>query len=693
MDKTKITWTERTWNTVSGCTKLGKECLNCYAERETNIRKDNPTYSKYKEGFDKVVEHKETLNEPYQWKEPTVVFVNSMSDLFHNDVSLDFIKAVFKAMNETPQHTYQVLTKRSKNLLKYSSELNWTDNIWAGVSVGINATKHRIDDLRQCGAKHKFISVEPLLEQIDDLDLNGIDWVIVGGESGNNDVRPLQYEWVKKIKEICEHQKVPFFFKQWGRTENNPDKDDPTLDKNHPYHTKGGCLLDGKIYWENPSNPTSIVKTIKLFDVDHYVIDEYEGLKTIWKLQTYLPEMEADLFQQLKADINANGLNDPILYIPLEDGDKLVIEGHTRLKVAIDLKLKDIPTKEIKNDFENIDDVKLWMMKHQFQRRNLSPVERLNLAFLSKSIIEKKAKENLSKAGKGIDVDEKFDTNEAIGKIVGVSRTTVVRYNTVLEKASEKVKTEMRKGDISISYASKTIEKLKSKPKKIKVFGNVEEQTKKIDIEAEAINGFSVQQNSNDEPSDNDQPIDSNVKPVVTIQPTDLNEEPLVKIKTLLDGELSEYFDNNNGRLRGFIEFDGEIRIISSSSDIYEIINKIEFKNNSEKIDTSDAQEVQKNHKTHKNNETMKIFELNGRAVIKMTTDHFVTSKKVTCMIAQELYYTPESEIDKQLLNEKIEDATFQYGEYIDELYNEFNKEDLKKAEKIGKKFFPKLYQ
>jgi len=194
MKKNYISWTEQTWNTVSGCTKLGKECKNCYAKIITDIRKNNPTYSKYEEGFDKVVEHKETLNEPYQWKEPTVVFVNSMSDLFHDDVSLDFIKAVFKVMNETPQHTYQVLTKRSQNLLKYSNQLNWTDNIWAGVSVGINDTRFRIDDLRQCGSKHKFISVEPLIEEINDLDLNGIDWVIVGGESGSEDARPLEYD-------------------------------------------------------------------------------------------------------------------------------------------------------------------------------------------------------------------------------------------------------------------------------------------------------------------------------------------------------------------------------------------------------------------------------------------------------------------------------------------------------------------
>jgi len=553
MKKNYISWTEQTWNTVSGCTKLGKECKNCYAKIITDIRKNNPTYSKYEEGFDKVVEHKETLNEPYQWKEPTVVFVNSMSDLFHDDVSLDFIKAVFKVMNETPQHTYQVLTKRSQNLLKYSNQLNWTDNIWAGVSVGINDTRFRIDDLRQCGSKHKFISVEPLIEEINDLDLNGIDWVIVGGESGSEDARPLEYDWVIKIKDICEQQNVPFFFKQWGMPKNNPDLNDPTLDKNHPHHTKGGCMLDGKIYWNNPSNPDQIVKTIKLFDVDHYVIDEYEELKTIWELQTYLPEMEEVLYVQLKDDIKENGLNDPILYVIINGNDRLVIEGHTRLKAVKELKINTFPTKEIANDFESIDDIKLWMMKHQFQRRNLSPAEKLNLAFLSKTIIEKKAKENLSRAGQKIEVTDPIDTNTEIGKIAGISKATVVRYSRVLREGPKQLKNDMLKGNITISAAEKTLKN--TRPiiyKKIKDIPQKELITE-IGEESELLP---------------DEPLirDDNPKPIEFSQS-----------EKILDEELSGISNNNDNELNvsGHIKVNGETTTFSSLSEIENIIEKI----------------------------------------------------------------------------------------------------------------------
>jgi protein gp37 len=169
---------------------------------------------KYLNNF-KITLHPETLDIPYTWKKPKVVFVNSMSDLFHKDVPLSFIKKVFKVMNETPQHTYQVLTKRADLLARYHEELTWTQNIWMGVSVENQTVTNRIDFLRNTGAKIKFLSLEPLLSGLQNLNLTNIDWVIVGGESGPK-ARPMEKKWVLDIKRQCERENVPFFFKQWG---------------------------------------------------------------------------------------------------------------------------------------------------------------------------------------------------------------------------------------------------------------------------------------------------------------------------------------------------------------------------------------------------------------------------------------------------------------------------------------------
>lgn len=211
-----------------------------------------------------------------------------------------------------------------------------------------------------------------------------------------------------------------------------------------------------------PSNTETETKTIELFGKNYNVVDDIDGLKTIAELKDHLPVMKRNLFSKLKADIKKNGMHDPILYIELPDGEKLVIDGHTRLKAATQLKLKSIETKEIKQKFETLDDVILWMIQQQFQRRNLSRVEKLNLAFLSKEMIVKRAKQNLSKAGKGEDVTEAIDTNKEIEKLTGVSRTTVVRYNRVVNSDSKKVKKQMLKGDISIAAAEKKIKEKKS---------------------------------------------------------------------------------------------------------------------------------------------------------------------------------------------------------------------------------------
>ena len=457
-----IEWTNRTWNPTTGCTRVSAECRFCYAEKETNRLKYNTTYDKYSKGFKEVVEHPETLKQPYKWKEHSTVFVNSMSDLFHEDVSLDFIKDVFKVMKETPWHTYQILTKREELLEKYSDELEWTENIWMGVSVGEQKAVNRIQSLVNCGAQHKFLSIEPLIEEITDLNFDGIDWVIVGGESGSNKVRPLEKEWVLKIQQQCLDQNTPFFFKQWGKTRNNPNPNDPTIQKTHRYHSKGGCELDGKVYWTNPTIKDNKMTNISLFGEELPVMDEVDDLVTIWELKSYLPSAEENLFENLKQDIKKNGQNDPIIYITVANGKKLVVDGHTRLKALIALKKKEVYALELKETFNNIDEIKLWMTKNQLGRRNLSPIERVKLAFLSKPIIEKLAKANLSKAGKAFSKNStentttgivKINTNAEIARIAGVSESTIKNYAKILDKAPKSIIDQLHKELITIGKA------------------------------------------------------------------------------------------------------------------------------------------------------------------------------------------------------------------------------------------------
>ena len=213
MAQSSIEWTEMTWNPTTGCNKISAGCKFCYAEVMTR-RLEAMGIEKYKDGF-KVRVHEDALNIPYSWKGSRVVFVNSMSDLFHPEVPFQFIEKVFKVMNDTPQHTYQVLTKRAERLYELHHKLNWTNNIWMGVSVEDERVTGRIDFLRETNAKIKFLSCEPLIGPLQNMNLKNIDWVIVGGESGRK-ARPMDELWVWDIKEQCQEQEVAFFFKQWG---------------------------------------------------------------------------------------------------------------------------------------------------------------------------------------------------------------------------------------------------------------------------------------------------------------------------------------------------------------------------------------------------------------------------------------------------------------------------------------------
>ena len=233
MAESNIEWTEMTWNPTTGCTKVTSGCKFCYAEVMTK-RLHAMGIEKYTNGFSLTV-HEEALTIPYSWRGSKMVFVNSMSDLFHKDVPLSFIQKVFKVMNDNSQHTFQILTKRADLLLEYNEHLTWTPNIWMGVSIEDERVIDRVDYLIQTDAYLKFLSCEPLIGPLNNLNLTGIDWVIVGGESGRKP-RPMHESWVLAIQQKCQNLNVAFFFKQWGGTNKK----------------KAGRTLNGHIYSEMP---------------------------------------------------------------------------------------------------------------------------------------------------------------------------------------------------------------------------------------------------------------------------------------------------------------------------------------------------------------------------------------------------------------------------------------------------------
>jgi protein gp37 len=233
MAQSSIEWTEMTWNPTTGCTKISAGCKYCYAEVMAK-RLQAMGLEKYKDGFD-LATHPDTLQTPYTWKGSKLVFVNSMSDLFHPEIPTNFIAKVFAVMNDTPQHTYQVLTKRADRLFMLNDTLKWTPNIWMGVSVENSKVADRIDFLRETDAYVKFLSCEPLIGALPNLNLSGIDWVIVGGESGRK-ARPIKELWVWDLLQQCREAQVAFFFKQWGGTNKK----------------KSGRLLGGNLYNEMP---------------------------------------------------------------------------------------------------------------------------------------------------------------------------------------------------------------------------------------------------------------------------------------------------------------------------------------------------------------------------------------------------------------------------------------------------------
>ena len=228
-----IEWTDATWNPVTGCSKISPGCKHCYAEKMAN-RLKAMGQANYRNGFELTLQP-QMLELPLHWKTPKRIFVNSMSDLFHVDVPLSYIKQVFEVMRRAHWHQFQVLTKRAERIEELSTQLNWEPNIWMGVSVENQKYAYRIDHLRKTGAHVKFLSIEPLIGPVGKLNLRGIDWVIVGGESGPG-ARPMDDNWATGIRDQCQKANVAFFFKQWGGVQKK----------------KTGRELDGRTWDEMP---------------------------------------------------------------------------------------------------------------------------------------------------------------------------------------------------------------------------------------------------------------------------------------------------------------------------------------------------------------------------------------------------------------------------------------------------------
>lgn len=241
MKTTKIEWTDKTWNPITGCTKYSQGCANCYAETMSR-RLKAMGLDKYTNGFELTL-HNDCLEEPMQWKKPHNIFVCSMSDLFHKDVPFEFIDKIINTIKQTPQHRYQLLTKRAERMAEYFQNREIPKNAWLGVTVEAQSSKKRIDILRTLNAPILFLSCEPLIEDLGILNLDNIDWVIVGGESGLK-ARPMKEEWVLSIKEQSEQQGSAFFFKQWGTWGSDGIKRNKCIN---------GKLLQGKIFQDMPT--------------------------------------------------------------------------------------------------------------------------------------------------------------------------------------------------------------------------------------------------------------------------------------------------------------------------------------------------------------------------------------------------------------------------------------------------------
>lgn len=240
MKTTKIEWTDKTWNPITGCTKASAGCANCYAEVMSR-RLKAMGLKKYSNGFNLTL-HEDALNEPLSWKKPHTIFVCSMSDLFHKEVPFSFIDKIMAIIECTPWHRYQLLTKRADRMAEYFQTHSIPPNAWLGVTVEAVSSKSRIDSLRSLNAPIRFLSCEPLLENLEDIDLKNIDWVIVGGESGPK-ARPMKQEWVLSIKKQAEDQGSAFFFKQWGIWGSDGIKRNK--------HSNGK-LINGEVYQKMP---------------------------------------------------------------------------------------------------------------------------------------------------------------------------------------------------------------------------------------------------------------------------------------------------------------------------------------------------------------------------------------------------------------------------------------------------------
>jgi protein gp37 len=241
LTQSSIEWTNATWNPVTGCSKISPGCDHCYADRMAK-RLQAMGVHKYRNGFNVTI-HPESLDAPLRWKKPQLIFVNSMSDLFHEDIPFEFVEQIFDVMGRASHHVFQILTKRSKRLKRLHKQLPWPSNVWMGVTVESEQYAYRIKDLRQTNAAVKFLSLEPLLGPLSNLDMSGINWAIVGGESGPG-ARPMDSGWVKEIRRQCRDQKVGFFFKQWGGVNKK----------------KTGRELDGKVYDAMPSGLSKLAK-------------------------------------------------------------------------------------------------------------------------------------------------------------------------------------------------------------------------------------------------------------------------------------------------------------------------------------------------------------------------------------------------------------------------------------------------
>lgn len=507
-ENSKIEWTHHTANLWWGCTKVHEGCDNCYAEAASKHRgksvwgNDNPRALVMSVWADlaKYQKTAQTLGTVHK------VFVGSMMDIFEKPMPVndwngkpqtfdtDVIRQrFFKEISEGkyPNLLFLLLTKRPSNINKYIPE-SWKEtppeNVMFGTSPANQATAFTlVEQLVKVNGK-RFLSVEPQLGElslIPWLSKGDIHWVIQGGESGHHK-RPFDTDWGRKLKAECEQYNVPFFFKQIDKVqaipddlmvrenphfyqqilksknmkENNEDLNKGKSAEQHKsyYYQRHGYIIDNVCFFNGNVQNIDDLDYVTLLGQSYPVMESYNGFSSIWPLKSYLPFLKNEVYKKLLHSIKEGGLMEPVVYLTTPEGQKVVVDGHNSLIAAMELNMTELATQEITEVFTSLDEIKLWIIKRQFQRTNLSNQQKVRLAYQAKETIQALANKNREKAANGESIETHIVTCEEIARLAGVGKSTVTRFESIMKSGKQEIIRQLENDEVTIGFAYSFIE-------------------------------------------------------------------------------------------------------------------------------------------------------------------------------------------------------------------------------------------